>query len=168
MASKVKFELGAVWENLDRDDLRHELDRHWNQIMAEKARGVKPLRFSGSGTIASSAVTIPSAPAGVISQLAIPPIGPTAGNLWAVQRVSIHGLTTSTDTVSAYRGSTDAQNFLFNLTGATPWYHAGGKGLLLYGGEQLNLAGSSLSSTGQLVINGEAIEVPEPMVYKVL
>ena len=46
--------------------------------------------------------------------------------------------------------------------------HIGGEGILLYGGDSIILTGASLTATGQIIVNGEGVEVPALMLWKLV
>jgi hypothetical protein len=64
--------------------------------------------------------------------------------------------------------NTGGLNFFGNITATGAYLHLGSKGMVLHGGEYLEILGSSLTATGGLLINGEAIEVPAFMFWKIL
>ena len=56
--------------------------------------------------------------------------------------------------------NTDGSALVGQLTQAVPFIYPGSCSILLYGGEYLTITGASLGSTGQLIVNGEAVEAP--------
>ena len=145
---------------LNKDELREALDKQTIDWFQEQARGLTTARFDGQGLISAGAVTIPAV--GSPNRM-----GPKMGFAWTVQRISVFGLATN-DSLNIYRGSITPHNFIGTITAASPEFHVGSKGLILRADENLVLTGSSLSATGDIVVNGEAIEVPETDLFKLL
>lgn len=166
---KYEFKLGAYMDLLDKNELEKALEKQTYALLAD-ARGVKHFYFSAQGLISGGSVTIPGPVAGVTeAQLQQPNLGPLDGYIWAIQRVTIDGLTGNTDVITFYRNSVQPNNHLYSL-GAAPneSRHPGGHGSLLRGGDVLVASGSGLTSTGTLTLTGEAIEVPAEMVAKLV
>lgn len=93
---------------------------------------------------------------------------PDTGFAWAVQRVTVAGLTggATPDVVSLYRGPGAAaaqtnDNLLTVVTGASPTWHPGRTGLILQEGERVTVAGSGLTATGQITLTGEVIQMEQ-------
>jgi hypothetical protein len=170
----VRFDVGQSADVLTPDENRNHLREMFNAWERSRAAGVKDFRFQAQGTIADGAVTIPSLPAGVQSfGTGWPATGPGAGDVWAVHRISVWLLTSSSDTLYIFRGqygdaAGNPGNFLAQLTQASPFVTLGAGRVTLQAGEQIIITGSSLTSTGTLVINGEGVQAPAEMAYKVL
>lgn len=145
-------------ETLTQKELDDSLTRTATALMQEQARGFSTVRFADDGTITSANLLIP--PAGGT------PIGPEQGFAWAVQRVSADGLAAA-DVLKVYRNAVGANGFLGVITAASS-LHCGSKGLILRSGEQLLVTGATLTATGDIVVTGEAIEVGELDIYKIL
>lgn len=143
---------------LTQKELDTTLDRVARDMQQEAARGVTTARFSAIVAVANSAVSIPATDQ--------QRIGPEQGLAWAVQRVTAANLGTN-DQLLVYRNSPVALNLIGVITATAP-LKPGSKGLVLRGDERLVLTGASLSATGDIVVNGEAIELPELDIYKLL
>ena len=156
--AKAEMRAGGVVETLTQNELADVLTRQTTAWFQEQARGFTTARFAGLATVATGAVTVPANDSNRF--------GPDSGFAWAVQRVSASGLSTN-DTLSVYRDAATALNFLGYIT-ATASLHPGSKGIVLRGAESLVVAGSSLGATGDIVITGEAIQVSELDLYKIL
>jgi len=161
MMAKTKMTAGAEIETLTPPELAGHLDRftkHWYQ---EKARGVTTFRFDSTATVTGAgALTVPAT--------AQPLIGPKAGFAWAVQCGRVQGLL-SGDSLSIFRNSSSVPgNFVGQFTAGAPVMPFGSKGLILRGDERLIIVGSSLMATGDVTVNFEGIEVPDPDLYKLL
>jgi hypothetical protein len=158
---QTQLRAGATIDMLTPGEFKKHLGDQIAQTVAEWAIGVKPMRFQATGTVANDLVTIPAAQNGQLK------LGPSPGFLWKVERISAYGLA-SGDVLQVHRTETDGSAFLGNLTAATGYLHIGGEGMLLYGGESIVLTGASLTATGQIIVNGEGVEVPALMLWKVV
>ena len=157
---KTFFKVGAALDFLSPDEFKKHLGDKLHEAFAEFATGAKPMRFSASGTVVNSAVTIPGAQNGQLK------IGPSAGFYWRVDRVSAYGLA-SGDVLEVHRTTTDGSMFLGYLPASTGYLDVP-EAPILQGGEYLLLVGSSLTATGQITVNGEAAEVTSLMYWKLL
>lgn len=145
---------------LTQEELNQSLGTVVTGMQQEQARGLSTARFEGIGTIAGGILAIP----GVTGDY---PMGPDTGFAWAVQRISCDGLGTN-DILKVYRNGVSGYGFIDILTAAKPSIRPGGKGVILRSGEQLVVTGAGLTATGDLVINGEALETSELDLYKLL
>lgn len=141
-------------------ETRELLDAHTVNSLREKARGLGTADVpTWTATVAAGAVAFPGNSDNRM--------GPRAGLLWAVQRVSAAGLAAG-DTLKVYRGTGVDQNFIGNITAAAGFLHIGGHGFLLRGEQFISITGASLTATGVITITGDAIECSELDLYKVL
>lgn len=154
----IELRAGAHLETLNQRELEHELTRQTAAWFQEQARGYTTARFSGLAAVNAGTVTVPKPDASRF--------GPEQGFAWAVQRVSASGLAAN-DVLSIYRDVASPLNFLGYVT-ATSNLSPGGKGVILRGGEFLVAQGSSLTATGDIVVTGEAVQVSELDIYKIL
>lgn len=152
-----KLSAGSEIDVLNKKELGEQLDVYTRNWYQEKARGMTTAGFEGVATIAAGAVTIPGN--------RDKPIGPHPGFAWALQRACAQGLA-STDTIKIYKNAVNDIRFLGQMTGSAPVYSPGSVGVILRGGDRLIFTGSSLSLTGDVSINGEAVELPELDLYK--
>jgi hypothetical protein len=178
--AKLRFDVGAEADILSPDEHKKHLMSLVVAEVYERARGVKPIRFTAQGTVASTAVVIPGgAVTGEQYYGSVPAIGPGDGYVWAIQRIAVYPLGGTADVIGIFRQAATAgggsaftiqpQSYLGQLTTTVPFWHPGSHGLLLLPDEQITLANiGALTTTGQLTVNGEAIEVPSEMVYKLL
>jgi hypothetical protein len=72
------------------------------------------------------------------------------------------------DILQVHRTESDGSALIGTLSYSEPWLHIGKGGIILYGGESLLVTGSGLTATGQILVNGEGIEVPAFMLAKLL
>lgn len=158
---KTKMTAGAEIETLTPLEFTGHLDRFTKDWYQEKARGVTTFRFDSAATVTGAgALTVPAT--------ANPVIGPKAGFAWAVQSGRVQGLL-SGDSLTIFRNSSQVPgNFVGQLTAAAPAVSFGSKGLILRGDEKLVIVGASLMATGDVTVNFEGIEVPDPDLYKLL
>jgi hypothetical protein len=156
--AKYKLGAGVEIDTLTQHELREHLDRTAADIFREQARGFTTSRFDATDTVSAGALSLPAAGHATL--------GPSAGFAWRIQRIAVSGLL-SGDTLSIWRGDTNANHFIDTVSAAKPAIYPN-KGLILRGDERLLFTGSSLNATGAVSVNGEATEVSELDLYKVL
>jgi hypothetical protein len=96
--------------------------------------------------------------------------GPASGYVWSIRRLSCNGLGTGTspDILNIYRNG-HSQPPVWQLNGNNWGYSFGPTELLLLPGEKLIAASlGSLTSTVQISLAGDAIEVPQAMIGKLV
>jgi hypothetical protein len=158
--TQYKIQAGATIETTTPKEVAELTKIAYSDSFQEMARGVKPMRFSGQGTVTGgSAVTIPAPQGG---QLAM---GPSEGFVWRVDRVSAYGLAAA-DSLAVHRTVADGSAFIGYIQGATGYLDVP-EAPLLYGGEFLTVTGSALAATGVLLLNGEGVEVPSFALWKI-
>ena len=157
---RTEIKAGAFLDAVSPTELATHLDRFTADWYQEKARGITIARFDAFGAVASTAVTVP--PVG-----AAEPIGPFKGFAWLVHSIRVAGLATG-DTISIYRNVANNNKFLGTMNFATPYISYGSKGLILLGEEKLVFTGASLTATGDITVNGEGTQCPEPDLYKLI
>jgi hypothetical protein len=155
---RFKLHAGSEVDVLTKEELKAGLTENTASWFKEMARGLSTARLDSNATIATAAVLLP--PAGD------QPIGPDIGFAWAVQRISADGLAAA-DVLTVYRNSVTPRNKLGQITAARS-FHEGSKGAILRGRESLLIVGTALTATGDIAINGEAIEVSEADLYKII
>lgn len=89
-------------------------------------------------------------------------LGPASGYVWAVQRLTVAGLA-SGDTISFYKapGSSagiQATTFINSVTSTAPMWSPGRTGLILFNGDTVIAAGTSLTAT-TVTLTGEIIQL---------
>lgn len=156
---KSQLKAHSYIETLNQAELVEALTKQTTTWFQETARGFTTARFSSSATVASNAVMVPSNDDQTF--------GPDQGYAWAVQRVSAQGLSTN-DVLKVWRNDENSPyNFLGYIT-ATSNFAPGSKGVILRGGEKLIVTGASLGATGDISVNGEAVQASELDIYKLL
>ena len=156
-----KLKANADVDLINRDELHEVFAHHVGQVQhwfQEMARGFSTARFYADGVPSAGAISMPSPGQETV--------GPNEGFAWSVQRVSAFGLGTS-DVLNIFRNDTSAVNYIGSLTANNPFI-PNDKGFILRSGERLYFTGTGLTATGDLVVNGEALEVSELDLYKVL
>jgi len=156
---KTRLRLDAELDLLNKDELAAELDKasNWER---QAAFGLKHMALPNmSGTVSGAAVTIGG------SQPDQPIVGPKAGWVWKVERVSVYGIAGTTDYLELYKGDPVAGLYVTSIGSGA--YHPG-KGLILKAGDYLSLQGSGLTSTGTLVVTGEVTQAPAVMIWKLI
>jgi hypothetical protein len=156
---KYKLSAGSTVDILNKEELADQLDVYTRNWYQEKARGMTTAGFETVGTISAGTISLPSN--------LEKPIGPHPGFAWALQRVSVQGIAGS-DSIKIYKNAVNDIRFLAQMTAGAPTYSPGASDIILRGGDHLLFTGASLSLMGDVSINGEAIEVPELDLYKLL
>jgi len=96
--------------------------------------------------------------------------GPNQGFVWSIRRLAANGLGTGTspDILNVYRNGTGVAP-VWQLNGNNWGYSFGPTEMLLLSGEKLIAASlGSLVSTTQITLTGDAIEVPQAMIGKLV
>ena len=96
--------------------------------------------------------------------------GPNQGFVWSIRRLAANGLGTGTspDILNVYRNGTGVAP-VWQLNGNNWGYSFGPTEMLLLPGEKLIAASlGSLVSTTQITLTGDAIEVPQAMIGKLV
>ena len=146
-----------------RDVLRTVTQDWFNQV----ARGDRYRRFSAEGTISGGALTIGG------SEQTDAVLGPKEGFVWAVKRVALFGLTDYDNaTPSVF---SEPVRLHLNDEGPATLVHPAVQGyqsfqtdeLVLYPGDTLLAVGASLTSTGTVVLTGQARELPMPLAWRI-
>ncbi len=156
---KSQLSANSVIETLNQEELSQALTKQTTTWFQEQARGFTTARFAAISTIVSQNVQVPAHDDEVF--------GPDQGYVWAVQRVTVSGLI-SNDSLAIYRSAISPMNLLGSVSAANPSTFFGSRGVILRGGEKLILSGNTLVATGDVVVNGEAVQVSELDIYKVL
>lgn len=164
--AEVQLKAGAKLDLLNRKELRETLDVVTRDWFAQVARGDRYRRFSADGTIAAGGVTIggPEQRDGTL--------GPAEGFVWAVQRLAVGGLTSSTGTPLV--ATTEPVQLFLNDPGPASLVHPalvgyeefGEHQLVLYPGDTLLVVGTGLTSTGTVTVSGQARELPLPLAWR--
>ena len=97
-------------------------------------------------------------------------IGPNSGFVWSIRRLAANGLGTGTspDILNVYRNGTGVAP-MWQLNGNNWGYSFGPTEMLLLPGEKLiAMSLGSLVSTAQITLTGDAIEVPQAMLGKLV
>lgn len=136
------------------DILGKHLDRAVRDFFQEEARGYTTAPIIAIGTVDDDAITLPGAAANRV--------GPKQGFAWKVERLTVVGLA-SGDSITVSRDDEVIDTLTYDKATIYP-----GKGLICRGGQYLTFAGTSLTATGQITITGDAAEVAEPDIYKIL
>jgi hypothetical protein len=162
---KTKFEHGAVFDMLNKDELIDGLHRGYQNWLGEVTRGITMRRFTAQGTIASTAVTI-----GGPNQ--DERLGPEPGFVWSVRRLAVSNITLGTDSLAIFVNDNGPSSLImpraFNMTGQLGAQFFDGNQLVLNGGDQLLFTGTGLNATGIVTIAGMAMELPITMMYKLI
>ena len=155
---KAEMRAGQEIETLSQAELEKVLTKQTTTWFQEQARGFTTARFADTGTPDTGAIQIPATDDMVF--------GPDQGFAWAVQRITAAGLADD-DVLLVYRNTVSDLN-LVGFIEATRSFAPGSKGCILRGGEKLIIVGASLAAAADVSVNGEALQVAELDLYKVL
>ena len=173
---KVKLDVGATVDFLNKDELDTILQKYQEQAMLaerQKLSGLKYFRLPRLyATPASGTVVLGEqwSANGTAQTYTDQIMGPNAGYVWSIRRLSVSGLGTGTspDLLNIYRNGfhTDA---VWQLSGNSFANTFGKTELLLMPGEKLIAASlGSLVSTTQVILSGDAVEVPQQLIGKII
>jgi hypothetical protein len=158
----VKLELGAEFDMLGHKEFKHGMQDSQDGFFREMARGLKSIRLPTINVLISGGVLNVGG-----DQPDAAPIGPRAGFVWCIQRLSVYG-TTTTDSVLVFRNDPlNLESFIARIPLTPGVWTPGHRSLIINDTETLAFSGAGLGSP-QIVISGEAVEVPGPMIWKVL
>lgn len=174
--AKVKIDFGAEIDTLNKDELDDSLAGQQKTLAeiqeAVAVRGIKYMRLPLMyGTAASGTVHIGGALASGGGNATGAVSYPHSGYIWTVMRIGVSGLATGTapDQLAIYRGGDEASgaNYIGQISGNTPFLQFSKMQFLVKEGERIQLLSiGSLTSTAQIIVNGDVIEAPEEMLGK--
>ena len=154
---------------LTRDELAEVLREDRQAVEAARLEGIKYFRLPTLyATPAGGTVVLGQSWSGQSYTGQI--IGPNEGYVWSIRRLSCNGLGTGTtpDILNIYRNGTGVAP-CWQLNGNNWGYSFGPTELLLLPSEQLIAASlGSMTSTAQITLTGDAIEVPMQMIGKLV
>jgi hypothetical protein len=154
---KFKINAGVDIETATPGEVAGMLDSSQQSWFAEMARGLKHFEFALTGDVTGGVVDMADLGA-----------GPRQGFVWAVRRLSVDQLGVA-DVLSIYRAPASASRFVDVLTASRPSVKPASTGLVLHGGQSLQVTGTGLTTTAvELIVTGEAVECPEFMIWKLL
>lgn len=159
MAEQV-IQAGKKIDAITRKELDDALGSHLRSWVAETAIGGRFVRFAGTGSVATAAVSIGGA-------TGLQELGPLAGFVWDVRRLRITGLAAN-DVANVYINDANPAA----LVGSTADLSTGSRVFLwnrqvvLYPGDTLLVTGSSLIATGQITVSGQVLELPVGLAWK--
>lgn len=164
--AEVKLAAGQKMDVLNRKELRDVLDAATRDWFNQVARGDRYRRFSSAAAIATGALLI----GGAAARDAV--MGPAEGFVWAVQRIAVQGLTSTTGTPLV--ATTEPVQLFLNDDGPAALVHPalvgfadfGQYSLVLYPGDTLLVKGTGLTSTGTVTVTGQVREVPLPLAWR--
>lgn len=151
--AKTKLNANSTIDTLTQDELRVHLDRTVKDWFQEEARGFTTAPITAIGSVTGGVVALPTAGANKI--------GPAGGFAWRVDRLTVVGLATG-DTITVMRDEEVIDTLTFAKATIYP-----ARGLRLRAGQTLTFAGTALTATS-VTITGDATEIGEPDIYKIL
>ena len=147
---------------LTKDELTEVLKANREQQEIDAVKGIKYIRLPTlRGTPVNGTVAL-----GTTGEFR----GPHAGYLWSIRRLSVSGLGTGTspDILNIYRTGTGVPPF-WQLNGNNWGYSFGPAEMILLPGENLVAASlGSMVSTTQVILAGDAVELPQEMFGKMV
>lgn len=175
--SKVRLDIGAEVDFLTKgeldDSLEKQDERRAKAAERERLSGVKYFRLPRLfATPASGTVVLGQAwSANGTSQVYTDQIcGPNQGYVWSIRRISVTGLGTgnSPDLLNIYRNDITFDP-VWQLNGNSFAYTFSRGELMLLPGEKLVASSlGSMTATTQVVLSGEAVEVPAELIGKLV
>jgi hypothetical protein len=148
---------------LTKDELIEVLEKNRDEQVKAAVSGIKYFRLPTLYATPASGTVILGTVAGMF-------LGPHAGYVWSIRRLTAGGLGTGTspDILNIYRNGTNGVP-VWQLNGNNFGYTFGPTEMLLLPGENLTAASlGSLVATVQITLTGDAIEVPQEMLGKLV
>lgn len=169
---KVKLDVGATVNFLDKDELEDALGKYRERVLVQEQEALAGLKYFRLprlyATPSSGTVVLGDAWAG--QTYTGQTVSPNESYVWSIRRLACNGLGTgsSPDTLNIYRAGTHTDP-VWQLNGNNFAYTFGKAELILKPGEKLvAVSAGSLVSTAQITLTGDAIEVPEILLGKLL
>lgn len=151
---KFKLQAGVELDLLTPKELGDALVDFRKSWVQELARGVTFQRVSFTGTVDGAGVLEFGGPTGSDRT------GPEAGMVWSLRRLAVTGIT-GTQTVSVFVNSSSPHDLLVpGITLATPILLPENTAVL-HAGDDLVVAGSSLTNGAKVTLSATVKEVPE-------
>lgn len=166
---QTEIKAGAKIDFLDHHQFREGLHDHQQNFFHEIARGVKAVTRLPvmSGNPVNGGIFLNTTAGGNGTQ-----VGPNAGFLWAVQRLTVAGLGDS-DSVKLYRtnaiassGELNDTDFIDLIYGNNPMFKPNKLGFVLTAGEGVVIFSNNLAGTTAITVTGDYLEVPEQLAWK--
>lgn len=162
---KTKLQAGAELDLISKDEMKDVLKTTMQDWFNQVARGDRYKRFSAAATISGGTLAI----GGATQRDHV--LGPADGFVWAVQRLAVYGLTTTSEEFGTV---TEPLRLYLNDDGPASLVHPALQGyqafgeheLVLYPGDTLLAVGASLTATGVITLTGQAREVPMPLAWR--
>jgi hypothetical protein len=174
--AKVKFEVGAEWDVLTKDELDDSLAAARRAELIALA-GLKHRKLpvlmgfaSAAGALDIGGDNIYQTAAGTACWSGVP-IGPTGGFAWMIKRLAVTGLTfgTTPDVVNMFQPGGHGPDIVWQFNGNSMVYTYGRGEIVLYAGESLRLVNQgTFASTSLIRLSGEMYQIPAEMIGKLL
>lgn len=162
---KFKIQAGAELDLLTKGEMSEALETFRQAWVTEIARGDRYRRFSGQAAISAGSFTI-GGPDGGPDRA---DFGPRDGYVWSVKRLAVAlgdgtPLDPTMENLAIYINEVSPANLVHPVF--VDYQPFGSDELVLYPGDELVIAGSSLSSTGYLTVTGQAREIPMQLAWR--
>jgi hypothetical protein len=163
--AEQKIQAGKTIDTVTKKELHDALGQHLRSWIAETAIGGRFARFAGTGTIASTAVTIGGANA-------TQDLGPGPGFVWDVRRLRItanSGTINSADIFGIFINDPGPASLVARsddvVVSQRAWEWNGN--VVLYPGDTLLVQSlNTLVTTGGLIVSGQVLELPVGLAWK--
>ena len=161
------YEFDALTRDESQADLQAALGHHFDRIIRENLRGIKPLKLPiVNGVAVGTTLNMPVNASATLAQC-----GPEMGYFWRIGRVTVASSGTDTGAVSLFSGSDvtalNQVHLIDNTLKVGQAYYPGTLGLFLWPGEQLYVSITSVANNSYW-LTGIAVEVPAEMAGKIL
>lgn len=157
---KFKIAAGAELDLLTKDEMSSTLTQTMVAWRRENAQGDRYVKFSAQGLIDTAAVEF-GGPTETYT------LGPGEGFVWDVRRVCVTGYDSAGgDIIGIYVNAETPLSLVATTTQSATGLFLFDRQCVLYGGDRLLFAGSSLAATGYVKVTGTARELPISMAWR--
>lgn len=155
---KYKMSAGSEFETLS----KAELDASLKQWMVDTAKGIRPVLIAAQGAAdGAGAVSV-----GGATTLTGGALGPADGYWWAVTRLAVR-IDGQPAAFSLYLNSVGPHSLVRDVNGSQGGYAAfGSTELMVPGTDNLIIQGSSVTAGSAVTVTGQAIEMPNSLLWK--
>ena len=163
--AKVKLDIGATIDTLSKSELDDSLAKYRQQADAYSQGAMRGFKYIRMGRLYATPTT-----GTVVIGTGYPNMAPDSGYVWSVRRLSATGLGTGNapDILNIYRNETNTDP-VWQLNGNNWCYTFGKSEFLLLSGEFLMAKSlGSMTSTSQITLSADVVEVPAEMIGKLI
>lgn len=162
--AKYKIQAGQTIEVATPAEVQKAIERGVKSWAAESVIGGRYVRFNSQKTVVNGAVSIH----GNTGER----LGPAPGFVWDVRRLRVNGLT-GVDFASVYVNDNNPASLVASTNDAATVTGSGAlflwdRQVVLYPGDELEVSGTGLVTTGNINVNGEALELPIGQAWRLI